>query len=364
MKQKALNIYVCSTVRHLLFSLLRADAHRDSQHHILFFADYQHTSLADWDLSHLPENIVVSELSREKFCDYLYSSLRGKLCYFLAMRGPRCPKLLLQPLYTLLAESNPVLASALVSGEISRLWLFNERNKMARLLRLLIRHFSLIEDGASNYRLLVCPWWKQPVRVLYGLPARCRVLGEEGCCDEIQVLHPERLPAPVRHKGTCIDFLDSPAAAALVDRTFRARNAIPPDTQQFIVATQPFGIPGASTADKQDIYQRIVSYLQAQGLPVLLKVHPAEDASDYDFLDSSVTRIPGKIPLEAMLLGNLQPPVIVSIFSAAGMGLERYCRRIKLYEDGANNALYAQTLKSWIANPKKLDEVLQQKLPA
>ncbi len=48
--QPELNIYVCSTVRHLLFALLRADLHREEPHHILFFADYQHTSLADWHL--------------------------------------------------------------------------------------------------------------------------------------------------------------------------------------------------------------------------------------------------------------------------------------------------------------------------
>ena len=56
--QPELNIYVCSTVRHLLFALLRSDLLKEETHHILFFADYQHTSLADWHLDSLPVKVI------------------------------------------------------------------------------------------------------------------------------------------------------------------------------------------------------------------------------------------------------------------------------------------------------------------
>ncbi len=79
---------------------------------------------------------------------------------------------------------------------------------MARLLRLLIRRFSLIEDGESNYRLQLCPWWKWPGRLLRGLPPRTRVLGEEASCEAIYALNPERLPERIRDKGRRIDFLE------------------------------------------------------------------------------------------------------------------------------------------------------------
>lgn len=361
------NIYVCSTVRHLLFALLRADLYRQDIHYILFFADYQHTSLADWNLGSLPANIIVHEMSRHSFRQHMGDSLHGKLCYFFAMRNWRAPESLLITLRALLADTAPELAMALATARAGnrqpRLWLFNERNKMARLLRLLIGPFSLIEDGESNYHTLVCAWRKWPARLLRGLSPRTRVLGEEACCTSIHARSPERLPKRVRHKGQHIDFLDHPSARALMDRIFGEHVALPRHAQQVIVATQPFRIPGVSIADKQRIYARIISHLQTLGRPVVLKNHPAEDADDYAFLGDQVARLPGKIPLEVLLPGNTEPVIIVSVLSSAGMGFESYCMRIQLCEDSPSNALYLQTLRRWIAEPQKLDAVLHQKLP-
>jgi hypothetical protein len=365
--QPELNIYVCSTVRHLLFALLRSDLHRDEAHYILFFADYQHTSLADWNLGSLPANIIVHEMRRGSFRQHMGGSLRGKLCYFFAMRNWPAPESLLAILRTLLADTAPQLATVLTAAQTGnpqpRLWLFNERNKMARLLRLLIRRFALIEDGESNYRLLLCPWWKWPARLLRGLPPRARALGEESYCESIHALDPERLPERVRHKGRRIDFLDHPSARKLMEQVFSGLATTPRLARQVVVATQPFRIPGVSLVDKQQVYDRIIRHLQTLQRPVILKNHPAEDADDYAFLGDRVTRVPGKIPLEAMLPGNAGPLTIVSILSSAGMGFERYCRRIRLCDDSESNALYLQTVRHWIAEPQELARVLQQKLP-
>jgi hypothetical protein len=112
------------------------------------------------------------------------------------------------------------------------------------------------------------------------------------------------------------------------------------------------------------VYDRIISYLETRGVPVVLKNHPAEDAGDYAFLGDRVIRVPGKVPLEAMLPGNTEPLIVVSVFSSAGMGFERYCRRIRLCAESDSDALYLQTVRSWIAEPRTLDEVLKEKLPA
>ena len=82
------------------------------------------------------------------------------------------------------------------------------------------------------------------------------------------------------------------------------------------------------------------------------------------FSATACIRMPGKVPLEAMLPGNTEPLTIVSVFSTAGMGFERYCRRIRLCAESESDALYLQTVRSWIAEPRKLDEVLKEKLPA
>jgi hypothetical protein len=366
--QPELNIYVCSTVRHLLFALLRADLHKEEIHHILFFADYQHASLADWHLDSLPVNVIVREMSRGSVRQHMDSSVRGRLCYFFAMRNWRAPDALLAPLRALLADSAPQLSTVLNATRTGQrqplLWLFNERNRMARLLRLLVPRFSLIEDGESNYRLQLCAWWKWPERLLRGLPPRTRVLGEEASCEAIHALTPARLPKRIRDKGRRIDFLEHGSARALMDQIFSGLAANPRHARQVIVATQPFRIPGVSLADKQRVYDRIISHLETRGVPVVLKNHPAEDAGDYAFLGDRVIRMPGKVPLEAMLPGNTEPLIVVSVFSSAGMGFERYCRRIRLCAESESDALYLQTVRSWIAEPRKLDEVLKEKLPA
>jgi hypothetical protein len=366
--QPELNIYVCSTVRHLLFALLRADLYSEEQHYILFFSDYQHTSLADWHLDSLPVNVTVHEMGRGIVRQHMDSSVRGRLCYFFAMRNWQAPEALLAPLRALLADSAPQVSAALNAARTGhgqpQLWLFNERNRMARLLRLLIPRFSLIEDGESNYRLQLCAWWKWPGRLLSGLPPRSRVLGEEATCAAVYVLNPGRLPARIRDKGRQIDFLEHGSARALMDGIFSGLAEIPGHARQIIVATQPFRIPGVSLADKQRVYDRIISHLETRGVPVVLKNHPAEDAGDYAFLGDRVIRMPGKVPLEAMLPGNTEPLTIVSVFSTAGMGFERYCRRVRLCAESDSDALYLQTVRSWIAEPRTLDEVLKEKLPA
>ncbi len=358
------NIYVCSTVRHLLFALLRANSLAGESHYILFFSDYQNAALTGWNLRHLPANISVFDVARSRFRAHLGGSPRGRLCYFMAMRNWRAPGALKAPLRALLAEAAPALPGVAGDGASPQLWLFNERNKMARLLRLLIPRFALIEDGESNYRVLVCPWWKWPDRLLRGLPPRARALGEESRCTAIWALEPGRLPARVRHKGQRIDFLDQPGAVQFVDGLFGECAGVTRDARRIILATQPFRIPGVNLADKQRVYDRIVHYLAALGRPVVLKPHPAEDPGDYDFLEGRVARVPGKIPIEVMLIGNAEPVTVLSVLSSAGMGFERYCRRLKLCEDSPSNALYLQTVRSWIADPQRLDEVLRQKLPA
>jgi len=361
--QPELNIYICSTVRHLLFSLLRAASSNEDDHQILYFSDYQNASLKDWNFGRLPKNIVTHDVTRRTFRQQLDATTRGRLCYFLAMRNLGAPTKILEPLHEILKTSAPELAEQLAAGKKVRLWLFNERNKMSRIFRLLVRHFSLIEDGESNYLLLGCPWWKWPARLVLGLPARTRVFGDDPRCDSIWVLYPNRLPQYVRDKGRLIDFLDGSVARDLMARIFGDFAPISGDADQIIVATQPFGIPGVNDADKQRVFDQIVSYLEAQGRRVVLKVHPAEDPGDYDFLGTRVVRVAANIPLEVMLLGRTTPAVILSVLSTAGMGFERYCQRIKLCEDSPYDAEYFRTVQSWVEEPRKLDKALQEKLP-
>jgi hypothetical protein len=211
-----MNIYVCSTVRHLLFSLLKASEEPEQEHDILFFSDFQNASLDDWNLDHLPENIVVYNVARQHFRHLLSQTAKGKLYYFLAMRNLAAPTLIREAFTAILESECPDFNARFQQKDNHRLWLFNERNKMSRLFRLLVPTFSILEDGSGNYLEIKTLWWKWPVRALLGRPPRYILFGEDRRCTEILAIFPDRLPDYVKAKGKTIDFLNTPQAKELV----------------------------------------------------------------------------------------------------------------------------------------------------
>ena len=355
-----MNVYVCSTVRHLVFRLCRASYYSAEQHHILFFADYQGASLADWQLAELPENCRLYELSRAGFRRRLEQSIGGRLSYQLARGLLAAPAWLQTPVIATLAESAPDLARILQSTAPFSLWLFNERNRMARLFRLLTADFNIIEDGESNYLEYALPWWKGLPRRARGQPSHFRCLGDDPRCKEIWVVYPERLPPLIRSKGREILFLTTPAAVDVIRKVMGANRLPQITTHSVILATQPLdGMASMSVQDKQTIYETIVSVLASQGREVILKLHPAENPVDYDILQGRVVSAPMKVPVEALILSASEPPLLLSVSSSAGLGFERFCTRIKLIE---NNDF--TTLRRWAKQPADLRDCLEQNLPS
>ena len=353
-----MNIYICSTVRHLLFALCRGSAGPHEQHHILFFADYQGASLADWNLADIPKNIHVYEMARADFRRRLESSIAGRLSYQWSRAMLSAPAWLRQPVIATLARSAPDLARDLLAAPPFTLWLFNERNRMARVFRLLTATFNIIDDGESNYLQHRLPWWKAPPRLLRGLPARYRCFGDNPRCGEIWVIYPERLAPLVRSKGQAINFLTNPGAVDII-RNVMGGHALPRMTQwSVILATQPLDVmAGIPLADKQKIYETIVASLENQGRDVVLKLHPAENKSHYAFLQGRVVFAPVKVPVEALILSASEAPVLLSVGSSAGLGFERFCTRVKLIE----NKDFA-TLRRWVKQPEELRAFLDENL--
>ena len=354
------NVYICSTVRHLLFALCRAIYEHQQIHHIVFFQDYQDASLDGWNLTDIPENIHVHLLLRADIRKHLQATLAGKASYLCAMRKIPAPGWLRKPLIQTLQSIDKELAAALVNEPFPRLWLFNERNKMARIFRLLVPTFSNIEEGEGNYVELSLPWYKYLPRMLKGRPAHYRVMGDNPNCNEIWVLHPENLPSLVHEKGRQIDFLDNPEIVNVLKRVFGANFfAYPPDT--VILATQPLdGLPGLNLKAKQRIYAQIVDYIESHGRTILLKNHPSENTADYESLSEKIILAHNKIPVEALLLGLPDTRVLVSVFSTAGLGFEKFCRRIKLCNGEYSHTMAA--MQTWADNPNELASVLDAQL--
>jgi hypothetical protein len=79
-----MNIYLCSTVRNLLFSLVKSLDESDVKCSILMICDQQNICVDDYDLSVLPDHIRVSFITRKGIRDRLDSSLEGVLLRGLA----------------------------------------------------------------------------------------------------------------------------------------------------------------------------------------------------------------------------------------------------------------------------------------
>jgi hypothetical protein len=253
----------------------------------------------------------------------------------------------------------PELEATELLSEPRRLWLFNQRNRMSRLFRLLSPTFQIIEDGEANYFPKTVPAWKRPARLLLGLPVKHRYFGEDKRCREIWVQDVGRLPEYIRDKGRRIDFIDTTAARAAAVILFGSQAALDDDQPVAILATQRLEVyKGSSLDGKLALYRITVRHLQNAGYKVYLKPHPAEDQSEYNSFSDDSGVLDNNIPLEVYLCNTTQPALVVSMFSAAGLGFEKICRRLPLIEKN-----HLEEYICWIKQPKLLEAVLTEKIP-
>lgn len=353
------HVYVCSTVRHVLFAILRASMVPHEQHHILYFTDFQNASLAGWNTAALGAQIHIHPLTRASFRDQLGRDFRGRALYFLAMRNLAAPAPLREALWDVLRHDCPEFAAALAEAATPALWLFNERNKMARLLRILMPRFNLLEEGEANYHFVDCPWWKWPVRLALGRPPRQRCFGEDGRCQHIYALEPQRLPAPVRLKARPIRFLEADHVKGIMHDLFPA--ALFPATLEAvtILATQPLEVLKFVTpVEKQRLYSDIVALLRATGRDVRLKLHPAEDPESYSTLLAETPAVSGKLPIEALIMVADTRLEIVSLWSTAGLGFDHNCVRVPLIATD-----HQATLQRWLHDANLITAAVNAALP-
>jgi len=355
----SVNLYICSTVKHALFALMRANHHPDEKHLILYFSDYQNARLDLAETRNNTENCQVVQLERIALKDQLQSTVQGRIIYFCAMRNLPIGSFMRAKLIDEIIRVAPELEEAESLHNDHRLWLFNQRNRMSRLFRLLSPTFQIIEDGESNYFPKTVPAWKRPSRLLLGLPAKHRYYGEDKQCKEIWVQDVNRLPEYVRNKGRLIDFVDTAAARKAATILFGSQSALKDDQPVAILATQPLELyKGSSIKGKLALYRLTIQHLKKSGYKVYLKPHPAEDQSEYAAFAEDSSILDNKIPLEVYLCNMTQPALVVSMFSAAGLGFDNICRRLPLIEKN-----HLEEYICWIQQPELLEAALTEKIP-
>jgi hypothetical protein len=332
-----MNIYLCSTVRHLLFSLLKGLSEPENRHIIFMISDQQNIAPANFDCSILPEHVEVIFIAREQIRQELYRGLKGNILKLMANFNVTTSPAVQKKMAALLFNSTLHLSLSKEQLKSGKLFLFNDRNKMSRLFRLAFKQYSLIEEGFANYSEKKL----KPLEVLGDLITfnhrKMRYFGDNYRCKNIYLVNAEQVPKALIHKVKQIDFINDTAISQYCKPFFK----VPVNNNSAcILATQPL----VSTGIDLDIYKKIIAACNVNNMAVTIKPHPSEDISRYVSAFPNTPLIDSKLPLELIVFGNQQKCNILSIYSTAGLGFEKYCNRINLIKDNENNTAQVRVL--------------------
>ncbi len=348
-----MDFYLCSTVRNLMLAIMRSVKKNHSSSLIIAITDQQGISENDFDTSVLPDHIKIVFVERKEIRKALDHRISGYVIRLMAAVGIQTTCKLRSFFWGYLNKH--VFPRTLSnSADKKRLFLFNDRNRVARLLRLCFDEYEVIEDGLSNYRGLPLKTHEKIVRLLHRNACSQRCIGDDPRCKRIHLLSPENAPVDIKGKVFPINFLDADIVRAICLPFFRVSGIGDEFEFDILLATQPVSIGRLTLTNADiDIYREVLAMIREKGLRPVIKVHPRESAPRYERAFNGVPVIAGKVPLELMLFGSREPVKILSIYSSAGMGFEQFCRRLCLVRDEEAEAM-AALFDSWKKEPSLL----------
>lgn len=349
-----MNIYLCSTVRHLLFSLLKALSQPEQKQVIFMITDQQNIDENNYDKTSLPNHVEVIFIKRQAIRKKLYRGLSGNILKLLANFNAQLPMKLQQKLTFKLFHETLRLNASEAQLNSANLFLFNDRNKISRLFRLAFKQYSLVEEGFGNYRGFKFKPFEKIINKMMLSKKKMRYFGDNTLCQSIYLLTPEKAPLYIQHKVQKITFINSELVNKYCLPFFKYSLK---QQYQTILATQPL----AATAIDLIAYQAVIQKLAKDNISVALKPHPSEDISRYQATFENIDIIDAKIPLELIIFGAKNKANIISLYSSAGMGFEQYCDRYNLIKDNELsdlNTLFA----SWRADNSLIDKRISELL--
>lgn len=321
-----MEIYLCSTIRHLLFSLLKACSQPEKKQIIFMICDQQNIDENNFDKTTLPEHIDVIFIKRKTLRKKIYKGAKGQIIKLLANCNVQLPTKLQQKLSIKLF--NEILGLTVSQAQLNsaNLFLFNDRNKISRLFRLAFTQYSLVEEGFGNYRGSKLKTAEKIINRLILSKRKMRYFGDNKHCQSIYLLAPENAPQYIEHKVQQITFINNEMVNKYCLPFFKYSLK---QQYQTILATQPL----EATAVDLIAYQAVIKKLTDKNISVALKPHPSEDIYRYQTTFKNIEIIDGKIPLELIIFGAKDKANIISLYSSAGMGFEQYCNRCNLIKD-------------------------------
>ena len=348
-----MNIYLCSTLRHFLFATLKSLSDRDELSHIIVITDQQGLDPNRFELSVLPSTISVEFVERKQILDSVYGGGVG-LVHKLFATANISSKFFRERTLRKLDECGLLNSEYGLKG--TTLYLFNDRNRLARLMRLAFVEYEVIEDGLSNYT-----GSKLSFAELYVLSKKGRrFIGDDKRCTAIHLLTPKLAASQLKSKVKLINFISHINVNSYIYPLFKVDKSevfVP----EVIIATQPISIGNMNESECDiAVYKKMVDYLKIKKHSYAFKVHPRENETKYRVVFPDADFIESKIPLELLVFSSCESPIVLSIYSSAGMGFEDYCHRVTLIKDeeAENQAdIYVQWQKDRIDIDKRLEEI-------
>jgi len=353
-----MNIFLCSTVRHLLFSLLKGLSTPEQKSYVLMITDQQNVDIADYDLASLPTNVEVVFINRGEINKKLLNRKIGGLIKVLAGFNIKTSQGLQRYFKHLMFTSLIPIVENGATLESAQLYLFNDRNKLSRLLRLAFDKYSIIEDGAANYNGIKFKALEKCIALLKGGQQKKRYFGDDSRCESIYLLNENEAPKYIADKALPISFIDSQLIKQYCLPFFKAPEL---NNVQHILATQPIVINDfAKSGFYLTVYGEIVKFFQERGISLVIKTHPREEISKYKDAFEEFEFAGNKVPLELMIFSDRRKCNIISLYSSAGTGFEDYCHRACLIKDNEHEML-KDIINGWKENPCSLKKLINER---
>lgn len=327
------HLYICSTLRHLMFAIAKSSCEPEKKSYIIFFSDYQDVDTSRFSPEHLPSHVNVIFCTRKELTGHLEKNLKGRIIRLLSLWTFPFTKLIHSELSLSLQQLFKIDQSFFSDF---KLFIFNDRNRTARTFRLLTNNYDVIEDGIGNYyQLPILHNWKKLGRFLLGKTPNFWLIGEDARCEHIHVIFPENLPKEIKEKGIAFTSIKDKNAVDHINNFFNFKPKLKENC--VILATQPITKDILSKmTDPQHAYNmhyRIAKHFDDNNINVMIKLHPSEESDPYLDFFSEEQFLETKYPLELEIINSRNKVIIASLYSSAGLGFENFCQRKRLIND-------------------------------
>lgn len=192
---------------------------------------------------------------------------------------------------------------------------------------LLGKKFNVIEDGMANYDPFILPAGYL-FKVLVGIH---KTMGYDNRAQKIYLSGIKKAPSPISHKVIKFNLYDSwkKLTTAEKNNIFITFNICltPHQSIDTLLLTQPLSEDGLmNEKNKNEIYKKILTKMNIH--KIVIKPHPREKTTIYDFDCIEISYINQYIPMELLIFAGLKINNAITLYSSSIFSLKQSNRLI------------------------------------